>query len=229
MEIKEGLIVRKMLDIYKEVPAIGKNNESTGSFKFNYRGIEDVYNKLSEIFVKHEVFTIPEVVKSELYVRETDKGVTLHRVSEINFNFVASDGSFITSTIVGEGMDNGDKSTSKSISIAHKYCLFTMFMIPTDEVIDPDQDQYKVKKQEKTEAPAKKFGGSAFSSTIKKREPVTSESVKKEQPKETVKAQENEEENPFINEIKHSVNGTIVSKKPEEKGEEDDIPSDFDV
>ena len=219
MDYKEGNIFQKLCDIAAEIPAISKDAQSKGTFTFNYRGIDQVYNALSGIFVKHRVVTIPEVLRTELYERKTDKGITLHKTTEIRFTFLSDDGSFVSAIMVGEGMDSGDKSTSKSISIAHKYCLFTMFMIPTNEIVDPDGEQFVLKEEKATIAPVIKEKKGPFAKT-------------------SVITQDNpEEENPFIEEkkrieeIKKTFNAEIVTPKDTEKkgGGNDDIPEDFDV
>ena len=56
----------------------------------------------------------------------------------------APDGSNISSVIIGEGMDTGDKATNKALSIALKYAAFQIFMIPTEDVIDPDAESHEV-------------------------------------------------------------------------------------
>ncbi len=45
-------------------------------------------------------------------------------------------------------MDNGDKGANKAISVALKYALLQTFMIPTQEMIDPDKEAHEVKKKE---------------------------------------------------------------------------------
>lgn len=51
---------------------------------------------------------------------------------------MTTDGSCIETVNVGEAMDSGDKGMNKAMSIALKYSLLQMFLIPTDEPKDPD-------------------------------------------------------------------------------------------
>jgi hypothetical protein len=51
---------------------------------------------------------------------------------------MTSDGSSVTTVITGEAMDSGDKATNKAMSVALKYALLQMFLIPTDDMRDPD-------------------------------------------------------------------------------------------
>ena len=48
-------------------------------------------------------------------------------------------------TVIGEGMDPGDKATNKALSIAFKYACFQLFCIPTEEMRDPDAEVHEVK------------------------------------------------------------------------------------
>ena len=52
----------------------------------------------------------------------------------------APDGSNVSGTLIGEGMDSGDKASNKAMSIAMKYFCFQTFMIPTEEMKDPDAE-----------------------------------------------------------------------------------------
>jgi hypothetical protein len=41
-------------------------------------------------------------------------------------------------------MDSGDKASNKAMSVAMKYAMFQMFMIPTEEMVDPDGESHDV-------------------------------------------------------------------------------------
>lgn len=107
---------------------------------FMFRGIDTVMNELHAIFAKHKVFILPEVVGCDEQWRATAKGGNMkHTKLTIRFHFVAEDGSEVTVTNVGEAMDSGDKSVNKAMSIALKYALMQMLLIPTKEDKDPDR------------------------------------------------------------------------------------------
>jgi len=61
---------------------------------------------------------------------------------------MAEDGSEVAMTSIGEAMDYGDKGASKTLSIALKYALVNMFLIPTEEMAkdDPDATTHEVAK-----------------------------------------------------------------------------------
>ena len=136
-----GLIGKAM----REIGAVGKDsiNKTQG---FKYRGIDAVYNALNPVMAKYGLFIVPEVLEQTREER-TNKGGTnlLYSILKIRFTMYAPDGSNVSSVIVGEGMDTGDKATNKAMSIALKYAAFQMFMIPTEETtIDPDAETHEV-------------------------------------------------------------------------------------
>ena len=142
--------------IMSEVKAIGKDkkNQQQG---FHYRGIDDVYNRLQPLLAQHKVFTVPEVLEDRTEDRTSSKGNALiYRVLKIKYTFYAEDGSSVSSVVIGEGMDSGDKASNKAMAIAHKYALFQVFCIPTEDMVDPDSEVHKVQPrsaQSTTKAP----------------------------------------------------------------------------
>ena len=133
-------IHQKIPVIMSEIGAIqkAKKNAQQG---FMYRGVDDVMNALQPLLHKHGVFIVPEVLDQKREERQTSKGGNLiYSVCTIKYTFYASDGSYITAVVVGEGMDSGDKATNKAMAIAFKYACFQVFCIPTEEMKDPDAD-----------------------------------------------------------------------------------------
>ena len=140
--MNDKLIYTKISAALADIKAIGKSktNEQQG---FDYRGIEDVYNCLKDIFAKHEIFTVPEVIDDNVEERTTRTGGRLiYRVLKIKYTVFASDGSFVTGVVIGEGMDSGDKAANKAMSVAHKYFLTQLFCIPFADISDPDADSH---------------------------------------------------------------------------------------
>jgi hypothetical protein len=58
----------------------------------------------------------------------------------IKYTFYASDGTHIEATVIGEGMDSGDKGASKALAIGHKYALLQALCLPTEDMADPDSE-----------------------------------------------------------------------------------------
>ena len=133
-------IYESITKIMEEIPAIGKEKKNLQQ-GFKYRGIDDVMNALQPLLAKHKVFIAPEVLEQTREERTTAKGGTLiYSICKIKYTFYAEDGSSISSTTIGEGMDSGDKATNKAMAIAMKYALFQVFCIPTEEMKDPDAE-----------------------------------------------------------------------------------------
>lgn len=131
-------IYGKIANILKETKAITKSekNQQQG---FKFRGIDNVMNELHEIFAKNEVFILQEVKNFSTENRPTKSGGTnTFTRATITFRYTTTDGSFVETTNVGEAMDSGDKGMNKAMSIALKYSLLQMFLIPTEESKDPD-------------------------------------------------------------------------------------------
>ena len=138
--MEEKLIFQKMTSILKETKAITKSekNQQQG---FKFRGIDNVMNDLHELFAKNDVFILQEVQDFTVDARPTAKGGTLfYTRATIKFRYMTTDGSFVETVNVGEAMDSGDKGMNKAMSIALKYSLLQMFLIPTEEPKDPDRD-----------------------------------------------------------------------------------------
>ena len=139
--------------VMEDIGAIGKNtkNQQQG---FMYRGIDAVMNALQPALVKHKVFVVPEVIDQTREERTSIKkdnygnektSTLLYSIIKVKYTFYAEDGSSISSTVIGEGMDSGDKATNKAMSIAFKYACFQVFCIPTEEMVDPDAECHEVK------------------------------------------------------------------------------------
>lgn len=151
-----GAIYKAIPAIMKEVGAIGKGQKNDTQ-NFMYRGVDDVYNELHKLLSKHEVFTVSEILDRESSERPARSGgILMYEKYTIRYTFFASDGSSVTSTVVGIGMDSGDKAGNKAQAVAHKYALLQIFCVPTAEKKDPDGDSPQVG-QDKKYTRAQKF------------------------------------------------------------------------
>ena len=141
----ESLIHQKIPAIMAEIGAIGKTQQNKFQH-YSFRGIDDVYNILHGILVKHEVFIVPEILKVECNTRESNSGGTLVcAVVTVQYTMYATDGSNVISSVCGEGMDSGDKAIPKAMSGAHKTFFLQTFVIPTDEPKDSENDSPELK------------------------------------------------------------------------------------
>lgn len=115
--------------------------------RYQFRGIDDVYNALSPLLAKHGLCILPRILRRESVERQSQKGTALFYVTvEAEFDFVsAEDGSRHTVRTFGEAMDRGDKGTNKAMSAAYKYAAFQAFAIPTEADNDADAHSHEVK------------------------------------------------------------------------------------
>lgn len=126
--------------IMREVPAIAKDKRNQGQ-GYNFRGVEDIYAAVHPLLAKHGVFSVPCVLEDKSEERQGKSGGTLiYRILKIRYDFYAPDGSCVSATVIGEGMDSGDKASNKAQSVAHKYAIIQLLAIPTEELIDPERD-----------------------------------------------------------------------------------------
>ena len=155
-ETKTGKIYLQMTKILKDTSAIGKEKQA-GGLAYAFRGIDDVYNEIHGTLAKHAVFTIPTVLEERSEERRSKSGgLLIYRILRIAYRFIADDGSFVSSIVIGEGMDSGDKAANKAMSVAHKYALLQAFCIPTADIKDPETENHEVTEEKKTMKPAAK-------------------------------------------------------------------------
>lgn len=138
--MEKPLIYKQLSIAMSEIGAVTKDkkNQQQG---FSYRGIDDVYNAVNPVLARNGLIIVPEVIDQKREERTTARGINLiYTVLTIRYTIYAEDGSSVFVVVVGEGMDSGDKSCNKAMSIAYKYAMFQLFCIPTEETVDPDAE-----------------------------------------------------------------------------------------
>ena len=149
---EKKLIYQKIADIMKDAPAVGKD-QSNKQQGYSYRGIDDMYNSLHELFAKHQVFYTTKILNSEREERQTKSGgLLMYSILDIEFTFFTIDGSSVSSVVRGEGMDSGDKSSNKAMSAGLKYALMQLLLLPTEEgkKNDSERHSHEVRPKAKT-------------------------------------------------------------------------------
>lgn len=131
--------------VMEEIGHIGKEKQTTGGQRYNYRGVDDVMNALNPALIKYKLFIVPEILEQ---IREekttTNGGKVIYSVCKIKYTFYAVDGTHVEATVIGEAFDSGDKATNKAMSVAFKYACFQVFCIPTEEMKDPDAETHEL-------------------------------------------------------------------------------------
>ena len=140
MEEKKKNIHESIAAVMAEIGAIGKNSQNKQQ-GFMYRGVDAVMNAINPALIKYKMYIVPEVLEYTCNERTTAKGGNLiYAICKMRYTFYAEDGSCIPATVMGMGMDSGDKAMNKAMSVAFKYACFQTFCIPTEEMKDPDAE-----------------------------------------------------------------------------------------
>lgn len=139
------LVFEALSNVQKDLAIIGiaKNSENKQQ-NFWFRGIDAVYNALSPLMGRHGVTLIPTKVSYERTMLTTASGKPSHQtISTVDYTFYAKDGSSISGQGVGEAQDTGDKSMSKSLTMALKYFLIHGLQIPLEGEADSDEQTHE--------------------------------------------------------------------------------------
>lgn len=148
------LIYQQMANVMKDLDAIPKNKSGSG-INYKFRGIDDFMNTLNPVMAKHGVVLSFEILDRECYTKEiTTKQFDKYSNSQVDklsiwttvllkmkYIFFAKDGSSISCETIGEGKDNSDKAHNKAMSVALKYALMQIFLVPTEDLIDQDAER----------------------------------------------------------------------------------------
>lgn len=136
------LIYLAMTNAMNQIGAISKGQ--TNKFQnYKFRGIDDVMNALYPVLVENHLFLVPELVDKQIETLPSKDGKTqVHALLTMRYTMYAQDGSSVSATTLGEGLDTSDKACNKAMAVAMKYAMFQMFCIPTEEMRNADPDNY---------------------------------------------------------------------------------------
>lgn len=142
-------ILKKMNALMTDLEAIGKNsrNDQQG---FKFRGIDAMLNNFKPLFAKHQIVCTVDTVNYNQELREVVRsngkaGIDKHVTMLLKYTFYdAEDGSSVSSTVPAEGLDSGDKATTKALSMGLKYALIQTFTVPTEDMDDGDSQSPEI-------------------------------------------------------------------------------------
>ncbi len=140
----------KAIGVYKAINAvqadlasvgIGKNQQNTHQ-RYNFRGIDDVYNALAPSLAKNNLVIVPKMLSRDVTERPgRNNTVQSHVVVQVQYDFISAvDGSTHSVVMFGEAIDSSDKATNKAFTAAYKYACFQVFCIPTESNTHNDAD-----------------------------------------------------------------------------------------
>lgn len=142
--MEKKLIYTKMQEVMKSVGVVdkGQKNSSQG---YKFRGIDDMLNAVHPALIKSSVFMTVDVLEKTEQLKEVTRsngksGIDKHVSLLVRYTFHAEDGSSVSSTVAGEGLDSGDKATNKAMSAALKYAFIQTFCVPTADLDDADSE-----------------------------------------------------------------------------------------
>lgn len=127
-----GLIYGKLIEAARLMEGVEKGGYNSAQ-KFKFRGIEQLTQACAPIFKEVGIVVVPQMRLLER-VPQPD-GKAYRAVVEATYSFYAEDGSYVSATTIGEGVDSYDKATNKAMSAAFKYALLQTLCIG-----DPDDD-----------------------------------------------------------------------------------------
>lgn len=132
-----------MLELSHDGISKGQTNEHDG---YRYRGVDDVYNRLSPLLAQHKLCILPRVLERGMVDRRDRHGNLLIGVNlKVAFDLVsAEDGSRHVIEVYGEALDSGDKATSKAMSAAFKYAVLQAFCVPVGGRDDADAKSHRL-------------------------------------------------------------------------------------
>jgi len=133
-----------LAEVFRRVQPIAKGRQAeqkAGGYSF--RGIDDVYAALHDLFAEVGLVVLPSTLDREREQRPRSSGAGYNYVTHVHvrLRFLAQDGSSEELDGWGEGADTGDKSTGKAYSQAIKSALLAAFLIPTEASASDDPDR----------------------------------------------------------------------------------------
>lgn len=127
-------VMRDVKSIAKSARAEIKTEKS--SYRFNFRGIDMVLNAVGPALRRHGVMVIPVKTEATYGTAGRMRDVQVRVTYEIRGPL----GDVITAQSVGEGLDTGERGTTKALTTAYRNFLTTALTIPTeDPKVDPDR------------------------------------------------------------------------------------------
>lgn len=146
-----------IVEVMRHVGAIGKNSTNQ-SQNYKYRSADDVYNAVAPLMAEYGICSVPKVLETSHETGTSRGGGAIHYTRLlVQYTFFAGDGSSVECVVASEGMDSGDKATPKALTVAHRYAICQLFVIPVADVtIDSERDshEYQPPKKQTQKPPA---------------------------------------------------------------------------
>lgn len=107
--------------------------------RFKYRGIDRIMAALGPAMSRNGIVPMPKImaVDRETMARGSNNAMWRLVTLTVEYEFTGPAGDKLTAIVMGEGLDNADKATSKAFTMAQKTCYLQVFKIG-DGSTDPD-------------------------------------------------------------------------------------------
>jgi len=152
------MIHAKMVSASKIIGPIAKDRLNKAQ-NYRFRGIDDVLNRCNSVFTECGLTVKTEVLEWAREDRSAKTGGSLiFTFVKLRFTFTAEDDSTHVCEMIGEGMDSGDKSSAKAVSMAYKNCVFITFNVPVEGGM-PDADEDEEQHDFEPRRPQQSSGG----------------------------------------------------------------------
>lgn len=137
-------ITEVLSSVMNHVRAVGKDSQAPPILGgFHFRGVDAVVNAVAPALRDAGVVVMPEVLSVERVTTQSRQGATMLNVYvTTRYTFHGPAGDSLSTVVLGEAADAGDKATSKAQSVALRVALLQALMLPTDEP-DPDTQGYE--------------------------------------------------------------------------------------
>lgn len=134
-------VLKSMNEVSKKLKAVKMENMQ----RFKARHIYSVYNMLQPILAECQLLISRKLIFNEVKEVQSKNGSKgTHREQMWEFIFTsAKDGSTFSTIFPAESIDWGDKSSSQCDAMAFKQMLLHTFVIPTEDMADPDDTEEK--------------------------------------------------------------------------------------
>ena len=142
-----GMIYGKLIEAARLMEGVEKGGYNSAQ-KFKFRGIEQLTQACAPIFKQVGIVVVPQMRLLERVPQP--EGKAYRAVIEATYSFYAEDGSYVSATTIGEGVDSYDKATNKAMSAAFKYALLQTLCIG-----DPEDDSDAYSGQDKPKPAAR--------------------------------------------------------------------------
>lgn len=153
------LAAKALIETMRGLGAVSKSRRNIDQ-KFNFRGIDDVYNMLHDVLATAGLVTIPVVLERIDGERATKNGGSMAHVKLlVEYHLTAADfSSIVVGPVWGEALDTSDKASNKALAFAHKYAMLQTFTIPTEDTRETLEEREGDLRSQETTGPVQREG-----------------------------------------------------------------------